>query len=378
MVNKFNINTDCLLILPAKSYSMLDKLEAIRLRFEEVGQLIVQPEVASNIKEFTKLNKEFKDLEKIVVVYKEYKNVLENIASSKEILKTEKDEEFRDMAKMELDELVPRQPELEEELKFMLIPKDPDDSKNVIVEIRAGAGGDEAGIFAGDLYRMYDRYIDTKGWRKELISLNEASSGGFKEIVFGVSGEDVYGSLKFESGVHRVQRVPVTESQGRVHTSAASVAVLPEVEDVDVQLDMKDVKKDTYRASGAGGQHVNKTESAVRLTHLPTGIVVECQDGRSQHKNYDKALQVLRSRLYEKELKKQQEEVAGARKSLVGNADRSDKIRTYNYPQGRVTDHRISYSVHNLPTVMDGQIEDFIDNLRMAENAEKLQAGGEG
>lgn len=356
---------------------MLDKLEAIRLRFEEVGQLIVQPEVASNIKEFTKLNKEFKDLEKIVVVYKEYKNVLENIDSSKDILRTEKDEEFRDMAKMELDELTTRQTELEEELKYMLIPKDPDDSKDVIVEIRAGAGGDEAGIFAGDLYRMYDRFIDSKGWKKELISLSEASSGGFKEIVFSVSGEDVYGSLKFESGVHRVQRVPVTESQGRVHTSAASVAVLPEVEDVDVQLDMKDVKKDTYRASGAGGQHVNKTESAVRLTHLPTGIVVECQDGRSQHKNYDKALQVLRSRMYEKELKKQQEEIAGERKSLVGNADRSDKIRTYNYPQGRVTDHRIGYSVHNLPTVMDGQIEDFIDNLRMAENAEKLQAGGE-
>jgi len=355
---------------------MLDKLEAIRLRFEEVGQLIVQPEVASDMKEFTKLNKEFKDLEKIVVVYKEYKNVLDNIDSSKEILKAEKDEEFREMAKMELDELEPRKVALEDELKYMLIPKDPDDSKNVIVEIRAGAGGDEAGIFAGDLYRMYDRYIDSKGWRKELISLNEASSGGFKEIVFSVSGEDVYGSLKFESGVHRVQRVPVTESQGRVHTSAASVAVLPEVEDVDVELDMKDVKKDTYRASGAGGQHVNKTESAVRLTHIPTGIVVECQDGRSQHKNYDKALQVLRSRLYEKELKKQQEEVAGARKSLVGSADRSDKIRTYNYPQGRVTDHRIGYSQHNLPTVMDGQIEEFIDNLRMAENAEKLQAGG--
>ena len=355
---------------------MLDKLEAIRLRFEEVGQLIVQPEVASDMKEFTRLNKEFKDLEKIVVVYKDYKNVLDNIDSSKEVLKTEKDEEFREMAKMELEELEPRKIELEEELKYMLIPKDPDDSKDVIVEIRAGAGGDEAGIFAGDLYRMYDRYIDTKGWRKELISLNEASSGGFKEIVFSVSGEDVYGSLKFESGVHRVQRVPVTESQGRVHTSAASVAVLPEVEDVDVELDMKDVRKDTYRSSGAGGQHVNKTESAVRLTHIPTGIVVECQDGRSQHKNYDKALQVLRSRLYEKELKKQQEELAGARKSLVGSADRSDKIRTYNYPQGRVTDHRIGYSQHNLPTVMDGQIEEFIENLRMAENAEKLQAGG--
>jgi peptide chain release factor 1 len=257
----------------------------------------------------------------------------------------------------------------------MLIPKDPDDHKDVIMEIRAGAGGDEAAIFAGDLYRMYERFIDTKNWTKELISLNEASSGGFKEIVFSVSGEDVYGTLKFESGVHRVQRVPVTESQGRVHTSAASVAVLPEVEDVDVELDMKDVKKDTYRASGAGGQHVNKTESAVRLTHIPTGIVVECQDGRSQHKNYDKALTVLRSRLYEQELKKQQDEIAGARKSLVGSADRSDKIRTYNYPQGRVTDHRIGYSVHNLPTVMDGDLDDFVENLRIAENAEKLQEG---
>lgn len=354
---------------------MLEKLAAIKDRFEEVGQLIVQPDAMSDMKAYSKLSKEYKDLEKIVKHYDEYRNVLDNIDSAKEILKTEKDEEFREMAKMELDELQPRQESLEEELKVMLIPKDPDDHKDVIVEIRAGAGGDEAGIFAGDLYRMYTRYIETKGWNKELISLNEASSGGFKEIVFSVSGDDVYGSLKFESGVHRVQRVPVTESQGRVHTSAASVAIMPEVEDVDVALDMKDVKKDTYRSSGAGGQHVNKTESAVRLTHLPTGIVVECQDGRSQHKNYDKALTVLRSRLYEQELKKQQDEIAGHRKSLVGSADRSDKIRTYNYPQGRVTDHRIGYSQHNLPTVMDGQIEDFIENLRIAENAEKLQEG---
>lgn len=356
---------------------MLDKLVAIKERFEEVGQLIVQPDAMSDMKVYSKLNKEYKDLEKIVQVYDEYQNVLDNIESSKEILKNEKDEEFREMAKMELEELTPKQESLEEELKVMLIPKDPDDHKDVIMEIRAGAGGDEAGIFAGDLYRMYDRFIERKGWRKELISLNEASSGGFKEIVFGVSGEDVYGSLKYESGVHRVQRVPVTESQGRVHTSAASVAVLPEVDDVDVELDMKDVKKDTYRSSGAGGQHVNKTESAVRLTHIPTGIVVECQDGRSQHKNYDKALQVLRSRLYEQELKKQQDEIAGARKSLVGSADRSDKIRTYNYPQGRVTDHRIGYSVHNLPTVMDGEIGDFVENLRIAENAEKLKEGGQ-
>ena len=352
---------------------MLDKLAAIKGRFEEVAQLIVQPDTLSDMKAYSRLNKEYKDLEKIVKRYDEYKNVLDNVESSKEILKTEKDEAFREMAKMEIDELTLRQQALEEELKVMLIPKDPDDHKDVIVEIRAGAGGDEAAIFAGDLYRMYTRYVEVKGWSKELIGLNEAGSGGFKEIVFSVSGEDVYGSLKFESGVHRVQRVPVTESQGRVHTSAASVAIMPEVEAVDVALDMKDVKKDTYRSSGAGGQHVNKTESAVRLTHLPTGIVVECQDGRSQHKNYDKALTVLRSRLYEQELKKQQEEIAGHRKSLVGSADRSDKIRTYNYPQGRVTDHRIGYSVHNLPTVMDGQIENFIENLRIAENSEKLQ-----
>lgn len=354
---------------------MIDKLETIKARFEEVGQLIVQPDAMADMKAYSKLNKEYKDLDKIVKVYDEYVNVIKNIESSKELLKTEKDEEFREMAKMELDELGDKKEELEEELKVMLIPKDPDDSKDVIMEIRAGAGGDEAAIFAGDLYRMYDRFIESKGWQKELISLNEAASGGFKEIVFSVSGEDVYGALKFESGVHRVQRVPVTESQGRVHTSASSVAVLPEVEDVDVHLDMKDVRKDTYRSSGAGGQHVNKTESAVRLTHIPTGIVVECQDGRSQHKNYDKALSVLRSRLYEIELKKQEEEQAGKRKSLVGSADRSDKIRTYNYPQGRVTDHRIGYSQHNLPTVMDGEIGEFIERLRIAENTEKLEQG---
>ncbi|HEY9117155.1 MAG TPA: peptide chain release factor 1 [Roseivirga sp.] len=352
---------------------MIDKLQAIKDRFEEVAQLIVQPDAMSDMKAYSKLNKEYKDLEKIVVQFDEYQNVLANIKSTKDLLKTEKDEDFREMAKAELEELENRETALEESLKMLLIPKDPNDHKDVIMEIRAGAGGDEAAIFAGDLYRMYERYIDNKGWTRELISLSEASSGGFKEIVFGVSGEDVYGSLKFESGVHRVQRVPVTESQGRVHTSAASVAVLPEVEDVDVHLDMKDIKKDTYRSSGAGGQHVNKTESAVRLTHIPTGMVVECQDGRSQHKNFDKALSVLRSRLYEKELKKQQEEVAGARKSLVGSGDRSDKIRTYNYPQGRVTDHRIGYSVHNLPTVMDGELDDFVENLRIAENAEKLQ-----
>jgi len=354
---------------------MIEKLVAIKDRFEEVGQLIIQPDAMTDMKSYSKLSKEYKDLEKIVILYDEYQSVIDNISSSKEILKTEKDEEFRDMAKMELDELNPRFEELEAELKVLLIPKDPNDEKNVIVEIRAGAGGDEAGIFVGDLFRMYERFIDTKGWVKEFITTNEASSGGFKEIVFSVEGDDVYGSLKFESGVHRVQRVPVTESQGRVHTSAVSVAVLPEVDEVDFDLDMKDVRKDTYRSSGAGGQHVNKTESAVRLTHIPTNTVVECQDGRSQHKNYAKALQVLRSRLYEQIYQKQQDEIAGERKSLVGSGDRSDKIRTYNYPQGRVTDHRIGYSVHNLPAVMDGQIEDFIEKLRIAESADKMQSG---
>ena len=352
---------------------MIEKLEAVKSRFEEVGQLLLQPDAMADMKEYSRTNKEYKDLEKIVVVYNEYLSVIQNIASSKEILQNEKDEEFREMAKMELSELVERKDELDEELKVMLIPKDPDDSKDIIMEIRAGAGGDEAAIFAGDLYRMYDRYIETKGWKKELINLSEASSGGFKEIVFSVSGEDVYGALKFESGVHRVQRVPVTESQGRVHTSAASVAVLPEVDAIDVHLDMKDVRKDTYRSSGAGGQHVNKTESAVRLTHLPTGLVVECQDGRSQHKNFDKALSVLRSRMYEIEKNKQDAENASKRKSLVGSADRSDKVRTYNYPQGRVTDHRIGYSQHNLPTVMDGEIGEFVERLRIAEYSERME-----
>jgi len=341
---------------------MIDKLEAIKDRFEEVGQLIVQPDAMADMKQFSRLNKEYKDLEKIVDKYKAYKNVLDNIKGAKEILQNEKDPEFRDMAKMELDEMEPQQVELEEELKVMLIPKDPNDSKDVILEIRAGTGGDEAGIFAGDLFRMYKQFSEKTGWTFNVVNSTDGSSGGFKE-------------LKFESGVHRVQRVPATESQGRVHTSAATVAVLPEAEEVDVELNMGDIRKDTFRASGAGGQHINKTESAVRLTHKPSGLVVECQDGRSQHANYDKALTVLRSRLYEIELKKHNEEISSQRKSMVGSGDRSDKIRTYNYPQGRVTDHRIGYSVHNLPTVMDGEIGDFIEQLRIAENAERLKDG---
>ena len=356
---------------------MIEKLEEIKHRFEEVSQLIVQPDSTSDMKKYSMLNKEYKDLEKIVRKYEEHQKVFNDINGSKDILSNERDDELRGMAKMELDELEPKFELLEEELKQLLIPKDPNDSKNVVLEIRAGTGGDEAAIFAGDLFRMYQLYAESQGWKFSILNLNEGSSGGFKEIVASVTGEDVYAKLKFESGVHRVQRVPATESQGRVHTSAATVAIMPEAEEVDVEVDMRDVRKDTFRSSGAGGQHVNKTESAVRLTHYPSGLVVECQDGRSQHSNFDKALTVLRSRLYDMEFKKQQSEIAGHRRSLIGSGDRSDKIRTYNYPQSRVTDHRIGYSTHNLPTVMDGEVGDFIEQLRIAENAEKLKEGSE-
>ncbi len=354
---------------------MIDKLEAIKHRFEEVGQLIVQPDAMADMSKYTKLNKEYRDLEKVVVEYDKYRTAVDNLQSAKEVLQEEKDPEFREMAKLEIEELEPKIVELEELLKVMLIPKDPNDSKNVILEVRAGTGGDEAAIFAGDLFRMYKLFAEDEKWNFAVINLNEGTSGGFKEIIVSVEGEDVYGKLKYESGAHRVQRVPATESQGRIHTSAATVAVLPEAEEVDVELNMGDIRKDTFRASGAGGQHINKTESAIRLTHHPTGIVVECQDGRSQHANYDKALKVLRSRIYELELKKHNEEISSARKSMVGSGDRSDKIRTYNYPQGRVTDHRIGYTVYNLPNVMNGQIGDFIEQLRIAENAEKMKEG---
>ncbi|MEQ6168395.1 MULTISPECIES: peptide chain release factor 1 [unclassified Ekhidna] len=356
---------------------MIEKLEEIKHRFEEVGQLIVQPDIVTDMEKYGKLNKEYKDLEKIVVKYKEYTEAKSNLENAKEVLSNEKDPEFREMAKAEIDELEPQIEKLEEDLKFMLIPKDPNDSKNVILEIRAGTGGDEASIFAGDLFRMYKSYAEDQNWSFSVLNFNEGSAGGYKEIVASVEGEDVYAKLKFESGVHRVQRVPATESQGRVHTSAATVAVLPEAEEVDVELNMGDIRKDTFRASGAGGQHINKTESAVRLTHAPSGLVVECQDGRSQHANYDKALKVLRSRLYEIELQKHNAEISSQRKSMVGSGDRSDKIRTYNYPQGRVTDHRINLSVYNLPNVMNGDIEEFIEQLRIAENAEIMKEEAE-
>ncbi len=354
---------------------MLDQLEAIRERFDEVAQQIVQPEAVSDQKRFMKLSKEYKDLEKIVNQYKAYKQLLEEIDNAKQIIATEKDEDFRELAKAELDELTPRREPMEEVLKEMLIPKDPNDSKNVILEIRGGTGGDEAAIFAGDLFRMYQRFCEKMGWRMSLVDYTEGTSGGYKEIITEVEGEDVYGKLTFESGVHRVQRVPATETQGRIHTSAASVAVLPEAEEVDVEINMNDIRKDTFCSSGAGGQSVNTTYSAVRLTHIPTGLVVQCQDERSQLKNFDKALTVLRSRLYEIELQKHNDAIASQRKTMVGSGDRSDKIRTYNYPQSRVTDHRIGMTVYNLPAVMDGGISEFIEQLRITENAERLKEG---
>ncbi|OON70988.1 peptide chain release factor 1 [Hymenobacter sp. CRA2] len=354
---------------------MLDKLEAINQRFNDVGQQLLDPDVMSDMKRYKALNKEYKDLNKIVVEYKAYQSVLSNIEGAREVIATEKDEDFRQMAKDELETLLPEQERLEGIIKDLLIPKDPNDSKDIILEIRAGAGGDEAALFAGDLQRMYMRFAEKQGWKMELVDAMEGTAGGYKEIILAMRGEDVYGKMKFESGVHRVQRVPATETQGRIHTSVASVVVMPEAEEFDIELDMNDIRKDLFMSSGPGGQSVNTTYSAVRLTHIPTGIVAQCQDQKSQLKNFDKALQVLRSRIFEIELAKKNEAEGAARKSMIGGGDRSDKIRTYNYPQGRVTDHRIGYTVYNLSAVMDGGIEDFIEQLRIAENAERLKEG---
>ncbi len=356
---------------------MLDKLEAIFKRWEEVEKQLTEPEIISDMKRYIKLSKDYKELQPIVDAYREYKLVVENIASSKEILAKEKDDEFREMAKSELDMLVLKKNEMEESIRIMLIPSDPEDGKNSIVEIRAGTGGDEASIFAGDLYRMYTRFCETKKWKIELVDCTEGTAGGFKEIIINVSGENVYGQLKYESGVHRVQRVPQTETQGRVHTSAASVVVLPEADEFDIDLKQSDIRKDTFCSSGPGGQSVNTTYSAIRLTHIPTNIVVSCQDEKSQIKNLDKAMKVLRSRLYELEYQKYLDDISKKRKTMVSTGDRSAKIRTYNYPQSRVTDHRIGLSFHNLPSFMDGGIQEMIDALQLAENAERLKAAGE-
>ncbi len=356
---------------------MRDKLQLIKNRFDEVSDLIIQPDIISDQKRYVAINKEYKDLEKLMVKIKEYESLLENIEEAKELLNTESDPEMIEMAKAELEEAQQRIPELEEDIKFMLIPKDPEDAKNVIVEIRAGTGGDEASIFAGDLYRMYTKYADKKGWRTEIVDFNEGTSGGFKEMIFKITGNDVYGTMKYEAGVHRVQRVPQTETQGRVHTSAATVMVLPEAEEFDIEINPNDIRKDLFMSSGPGGQSVNTTYSAVRLTHIPTGIVAQCQDQKSQHKNYEKALGVLRSRLYEIELKKRQEADAQFRKSMVSSGDRSAKIRTYNYPQGRVTDHRINLTLYDLQNIINGELDKIINALRLADNTEKLKAAGE-
>lgn len=352
---------------------IIDKLEDIKTKWETLGEQLNDPEIIGDMKRFVKINKDYKELEPIVVAFKEYKNLLANIEEAREILKNEKDDDIREMAQEELETSEQRREVIEEDIRLMLIPKDPTDDKNAVMEIRAGSGGDEASIFAGDLYRMYIRYCETKGWKIELVEMNEGTAGGFKEVVFNVIGDGAYGLLKFESGVHRVQRVPKTETQGRIHTSAASVVVLPEAEEFDVELNEKDIRKETFCASGPGGQSVNTTYSAVRLTHIPSGIVVSCQDEKSQIKNLATAMKVLRTRLYEREYNKYLESIASQRKTMVSTGDRSAKIRTYNYPQGRVTDHRINLTIYNLQSIIDGDINEIIEKLQMAENAERLK-----
>src|SRR6056297_3091069 len=355
---------------------ILQKLEGVKMRFDEVSELITDPEIMGDMDRYVKLNKEYKDLQPIIEAYEEYKQLLDNIESARQILENEQDEELREMAKSELEEMHNKKKPLEERIKLLLVPKDPEDDKNAIVEIRAGTGGDEASIFAGDLYRMYVKYCENKKWKVEVTDASEGTVGGFKEVVMKVSGEKVYGTLKYESGVHRVQRVPQTETQGRVHTSAASVAVLPEAEEFDVELKDEEIRKDTFMSSGPGGQSVNTTYSAIRLTHIPTGIVVTCQDEKSQLKNLNKAKNELRSRLYNMELEKQNDAIASQSKTMVSSGDRSAKIRTYNFPQGRMTDHRINLTMYNLDSIMDGNIQEIIDKLQMEENAQRLKETG--
>ncbi|MFP4059994.1 MAG: peptide chain release factor 1 [Bacteroidales bacterium] len=355
---------------------VLEKLEGIKNRFEEVGQLITDPDIIADMKRYISLNREYRELEPVIEAYRKYKNLLSNIASAREILTSEKDEELREMAKVELDELTEKVKPLEEDIKILLLPSDPGDDKNAVMEIRAGTGGDEASIFAGDLFRMYTKFCENKGWKIDVTRVTEGTVGGYKEVVFNVTGTGVYGNLKYESGVHRVQRVPQTETQGRVHTSAATIAVLPEAEEFDVEVKPEDIRKDTYCSSGPGGQSVNTTYSAIRLTHIPTGIVVTCQDEKSQLKNLDKAMKELRTRIYNLEYQKYIDEISSKRKTMVSTGDRSAKIRTYNYPQGRVTDHRVNFTAYNLPAVMNGDIEELIDKLKVAENLERLKESG--
>lgn len=359
--------------LRSKMNDLLNKLEAIYQRWIEISEEIAKPEAMENMKRYIKLSKDYKDLQPVVDAYKNYKNILDNIVHSKEIISTEKDDDFREMAKDELEDLLIQRDELEEDIRLLLLPSDPQDSKNSQVEIRAGTGGDEASIFAGDLFRMYQHFCDKKGWKMEVLSMTEGTVGGFKEIIFNVVGENVYGLMKYESGVHRVQRVPQTEAQGRVHTSAASVVVLPEADEFDVDLKQSDIRKDTYCSSGPGGQSVNTTYSAVRLTHIPTGIVVAIQDEKSQLKNLEKAMKVLRNRLFELEYQKYLDNISSKRKTMVSTGDRSAKIRTYNYPQNRITDHRINLTSYNLTSYMDGNIQEMIEALQIAENAERLK-----
>jgi len=356
---------------------MIEKLQIVKQRFDEIGDLIIQPDVISDQKRYVQLNKEYKDLRKLMEKREEYLILTNNLEEANEIISDGSDTEMVEMAKMQQEEAKARLPKLEDEIKFLLIPKDPEDAKNVVVEIRAGTGGDEASIFAGDLYRMYSKYCESKNWKTTVLDLSEGTNGGFKEIQFEVNGDDVYGTLKFEAGVHRVQRVPQTETQGRVHTSAATVMVLPEAEEVDVHIDPKDVRIDFFCSSGPGGQSVNTTYSAVRLTHLPTGLVAQCQDEKSQHKNKDKAFKVLRSRLYDIELAKRQEEDAAKRNSQVSSGDRSAKIRTYNYSQGRVTDHRIGLTLYDLGNIINGDIQRIIDELQLVDNTEKLKVNSD-
>lgn len=353
---------------------MLEKIQIVKQRFDEVSDLIIQPDIIADQKRYIQLNKEYKDLKKIVDKGAIYKNLLDNLQEAEEIIADGSDAEMVEMAKMQMEEAKEQMPELEEEIKFLLIPKDPEDAKNVVVEVRAGTGGDEASIFAGDLHRMYTKFCESKGWRVDVVDFNEGTSGGFKEIIFEVSGEDVYGTMKFEAGVHRVQRVPQTETQGRVHTSAATVMVLPEAEEFDIELDMNEVRIERTTSTGPGGQSVNTTYSAIKLHHEPTGMIVSCQDQKSSHKNLEKALKVLRSRLYERELEKKKAEDSAKRKSMVSSGDRSAKIRTYNYPQGRVTDHRIGLTLYDLSNIINGDIQKIIDELMLAENTEKLKA----